>query len=87
LNSEWVIDAQNRGNKLRFANHSQDANCFVRIKDVKGDNRLAIMAARDLRPGAEMFYDYNYKELVAPEWHDTDGAPSTSGLPSSKKKK
>jgi hypothetical protein len=87
LNSEWVIDAQNRGNKLRFANHSQDANCFVRIKDVKGDNRLAIMAARDLRPGAEMFYDYNYKEEVAPEWHDTDGAPSTSGLPSSKKKK
>jgi len=87
LNSEWVVDAQNRGNKLRFANHSQDANCFVRIKDVKGDNRLAIMAARNLRPGAEMFYDYNYKEEVAPEWHDTDGAPSTSGLPSSKKKK
>jgi len=87
LNSEWVIDAQNRGNKLRFANHSQDANCFVRIKDVKGDNRLAIMAGRDLPPGAEMFYDYNYKEEVAPEWHDTaEDAPSTSDLPSSKKR-
>jgi len=72
LNSEWVVDAQNRGNKLRFANHSLEANCHARILLVNGDNRLAIYASRDLAPGDELFYNYHYTDEVAPEWHDTD---------------
>ena len=35
LNSEWVLDARQRGNKLRFANHSTNANCRAEILMVR----------------------------------------------------
>ena len=78
LNSEWVVDAQNRGNKLRFANHSREANCHARILLVNGDNRLGIYASQDLAPGAELFYDYHYTDEVAPEWHAQDDGSKKS---------
>ena len=85
LNSEWVIDAQNRGNKLRFANHSLTPNVEPRVVAVNGDNRLAMFACRDIAPGEELFFNYNYSEEVAPEWHD-DGTRQ-SQLPGRKPKK
>jgi len=36
LNSDWVLDARQRGNKLRFANHSTTANCRAEILMVGG---------------------------------------------------
>lgn len=86
LNSEWVVDAQNRGNKLRFANHSREANCHARILLVNGDNRLGIYASQDLEPGAELFYDYHYTDEVAPEWHaQDDGGKKAKSSMSAKK--
>lgn len=68
LSRETVIDARGRGCKLRFANHSADANCSARILVVDGDSRVAIFAARDLEAGEELFYDYMYDEHNAPPW-------------------
>jgi len=68
LSKETVIDARGKGCKLRFANHSPDANCSAKILVVDGDSRVAIFAARDLEPGEELFYDYMYDEHNAPPW-------------------
>ena len=70
LNSDWAIDAQNVGNKLRFANHSHTPNITPKVLTVNGDNRLAFFACKDIKPGEELFFFYNYKDEVAPDWHD-----------------
>jgi SET domain-containing protein len=64
LNLRWVIDARQKGNKLRFANHSAVANCRAEILMVDGDHRVAILANRDIDPGDELFYNYNYDKRV-----------------------
>ena len=53
LNSEWCVDAQYRGNKLRFANHSKNPNCVPRVLAVNGDHRLALISDKDIKPGDE----------------------------------
>ncbi len=45
LNSDWVLDARQRGNKLRFANHSTTANCRAEILMVS-----AVLHSRHARP-------------------------------------
>ncbi len=55
LNRRWVIDAGVGGNIARFINHSCKPNCWVEIKD----GTIWIRAARTIRPGEELSYNYN----------------------------
>jgi hypothetical protein len=55
LNSRWVVDAGVGGNIARFINHSCKPNCYVEIKN----GTIWIRAARTIRRGEELSYNYN----------------------------
>jgi uncharacterized protein len=52
-----VRDASVGGNLARFINHACRPNCYVRIVG----HTIWICAARTLRPGEELTYDYHTK--------------------------
>jgi SET domain-containing protein len=54
LNSRWVRDAAVGGNLARYINHACKPNCYTRIV---GDT-IWICAARTIRKGEELTYDY-----------------------------
>lgn len=72
LNDTYVLDGHARGNKLKFANHSANPNCYAKVVMVRGDHRVGIFALRDIEPGAELFFDYKYERSKAPKWVDFD---------------
>jgi hypothetical protein len=51
-----VIDATHGGNEARFINHSCDPNCDA----IEEDGRIFIEANKNIQPGVELAYDYQY---------------------------
>lgn len=55
LTSRTAVDAMVGGNIARFINHSCKPNCYVQIID----GVIWIRAAKTIRKGTELNYDYN----------------------------
>jgi SET domain-containing protein len=55
LTRRTVVDAGVGGNTARYVNHSCRPNCYIEIKD----GTIWIRAARTIKNGEELTYDYN----------------------------
>ena len=55
VNTRWVRDANAGGNNARFINHACKPNCYTQIIG----RTIWIRAARNIRKGEELTYDYS----------------------------
>jgi SET domain-containing protein len=55
LTNRTVIDAAVGGNIARYINHSCKPNCYIEIKD----GTIWVRAAKTIRKGTELNYNYN----------------------------
>lgn len=60
LDGGLVIDGHRSGSDARFVNHSCSPNCEIQKWSVNGLFRMALFTMRDIQPGEELTYDYNF---------------------------
>eukprot|EP00956_Cyclotella_meneghiniana_P044340 scaffold313154_cov96-Cyclotella_meneghiniana.AAC.3 len=61
LDGDVYIDARYRGGIARYINHSCKPNCEVHRWKVRGIIRAGIFATRDIMPGEELSFDYQWE--------------------------
>jgi len=64
LDHERIIDASDKGSAARFINHSCDANCETQKWSVNGQTRIGIFALKDIQPGEELTFDYQFENVT-----------------------
>jgi hypothetical protein len=61
LDDDYVVDATVKGNCSRFINHSCNPHCSCKmIEDDTRQKHIMIIAKRDILPGEEITYDYQF---------------------------
>jgi uncharacterized protein len=60
LDDDTVVDGGRGGNDARLINHSCDPNCVAVIER----GRIFIEAKRNIQPGVELTYDYQYERTA-----------------------
>lgn len=55
---ECVIDPFFAGNKLRYVNHGDPANCVAKVLFVEGSFRIGFFSLRSIQVGEELFLNY-----------------------------
>lgn len=80
LTKSEFVDATKRGNLGRFCNHSCNPNCYV-DKWVVGEKlRMGIFAARRIRAGEELVFNYNVDRYGADPQPCYCGEPNCVGF-------
>ncbi|KAK1429775.1 hypothetical protein QVD17_11993 [Tagetes erecta] len=85
IRKDFTIDATFKGNTSRFLNHSCGPNCNLDKWDVDGETRVGVFAARDIKAGEPLTYDYRFVQF-GPEVKCHCGATCCQGYLGSKKK-
>jgi hypothetical protein len=60
MDNKIMIDAHRAGSECRFVNHSCAPNCEMQKWSVQGLPRMGVFALKDILPGEEICYDYNF---------------------------
>lgn len=60
LGPNQLIDATDKGNTSRFINHSCDPNCEIQKWKTGNTSSVGIFAIRDILPGEELTFDYQF---------------------------
>nr|POF24713.1 histone-lysine n-methyltransferase e(z) [Quercus suber] len=85
LNAAQEVDGTYYGNKTRFVNHARPGkfNLYPKTRLVNSVHRIALYAARKIRPGEELFFDYGPMfpdELVGGKTDKKNLAPRAENL-------
>ena len=80
LRSDEIIDATCKGNLTRFINHSCEPNCETQKWTVNGDLRIGFFTLKNLQPGDEITFDYQFQRYGRKAQKCYCEAPSCRGF-------
>lgn len=79
LSAKDVIDPTYKGNIARFMNHSCEPNCITQKWNVLGEISVGIFALKDIHPGDELTFDYQFDVYKTPLCKCLCGARNCKG--------